>query len=100
MVALVCMVPFSRWWLWCETKLSKERAHRSIQTPPCSAELRRGVGLTAGDIGAVVHRYDEHRYEVEFVVGSGDTVALLTLTDRDVRPVARSEILHARALAS
>ena len=60
----------------------------------------RDVGLTAGDIGAVVHRYDEHRYEVDFVVGSGDTVALLTLTDSDVRPVAPSEILHARAHAS
>jgi hypothetical protein len=58
------------------------------------------VGLTAGDIGAVVHRYDDHRYEVEFVAGSGDTLAVLTLTDRDVRPVAPSEILHARALAS
>lgn len=62
--------------------------------------LRCEAGLTAGDIGAVVHRYNDHRYEVEFVAGSGDTLAVLTLTDRDVRPVAPSEILHARALAS
>ena len=29
----------------------------------------RSVGLAAGDIGAVVHRYDDRRFEVEFVVG-------------------------------
>jgi len=58
------------------------------------------VGLAAGDIGAVVHRFGADRFEVEFVAGSGDTVALLTLTTRDVRPLASSEILHARALVS
>lgn len=57
-----------------------------------------GVGLRTGDIGAVVHRYGPGGYEVEFVTGGGDTVAVLTLSDADVRPLAPREILHARPL--
>jgi hypothetical protein len=56
------------------------------------------VRLRAGDIGAVVHRYGSAGYEVEFVAGGGDTVAVLTLTESDVRPLAAGEILHARPL--
>ena len=56
-------------------------------------------GLKRGDIGAVVHVYqDESAYEVEFVEGSGRTVALVTLTDRDVRLMRQNEILHVRVL--
>lgn len=56
--------------------------------------------LKAGDIGTVVHRYrDEQRFEVEFVTAEGRTLAVLTLTDSDVRPVRGSEILHVRELA-
>ena len=56
------------------------------------------AGLTAGDIGAVVHRHGDGAYDVEFVAGSGRTVAVLTLADDDVRDLAPSEILHARPL--
>jgi hypothetical protein len=52
--------------------------------------------LRRGDIGAVVHRHDVGAFEVEFVTGGGDTVALVTVSDTDVRPMASSEILHAR----
>ena len=56
-------------------------------------------GLRAGDVGAVVHRYaDGLAYEVEFVSGEGRTVAVLTLTESDLRPMAEREILHARRL--
>jgi hypothetical protein len=58
------------------------------------------AGLTAGDIGAVVYCYDEGLYEVEFVAGSGETVVVLTLSARDVRPVAAGVILHARELSA
>jgi hypothetical protein len=52
-----------------------------------------------GDIGAVVHVYkDESAYEVEFVTGEGETVALLTLTSQDIRPMHEREILHVREL--
>ena len=53
--------------------------------------------LEAGDVGAIVHVYDAGKaFEVEFVAGSGSTVAVVTLESDDVRPVATSEILHVR----
>jgi hypothetical protein len=56
-------------------------------------------GLQKGDIGTVVHGYaDNAAYEVEFVTAQGRTVAVLTLTDMDIRPLADREILHVRAL--
>jgi len=58
-------------------------------------------GLRAGDLGAVVHLYDTaDAYEVEFVRADGRTVALVTLTPADVRPMMGDEILHVRRLAS
>jgi len=57
-------------------------------------------GLEQGDIGAVVHQYaNDEAYEVEFVTGDGETVAVLTLGPDAIRPMTRHEILHARALA-
>lgn len=54
-------------------------------------------GLVQGDIGAVVHVYpDGKAYEVEFVTAEGRTVAVLTLTNRDVRLMRPHEILRAR----
>ena len=56
--------------------------------------------LKSGDVGAVVHSYDEGKaFEVEFVTAEGKTLAVLTLTESDVRPFAGSEILHVRELA-
>jgi hypothetical protein len=53
-------------------------------------------GLRRGDIGAVVHCYKEGAaFEVEFVTGKGDTVAVITLEWKDVRPMYPNEILHA-----
>lgn len=57
-------------------------------------------GLRRGDVGAVVHCYaDGKTFEVEFVAGHGKTVAVVTLTEADVRPIERQEILHVRSLA-
>jgi len=57
-------------------------------------------GLQKGDIGAVVHAYESDRaYEVEFVTAEGRTVAVLTLTEKDVRVMNAREILHAREFA-
>ncbi len=56
-------------------------------------------GLKEGDIGAVVHCYGRGKaFEVEFVTGQGETIALLTLTAEDIRPMQQREILHAREL--
>ena len=59
-------------------------------------------GLEQGDIGAVVHRYagEQDAYEVEFVTGKGQTVAVLTLHRDEIRPMDRHEILHAREIAA
>ncbi|MBM4273818.1 MAG: DUF4926 domain-containing protein [Deltaproteobacteria bacterium] len=55
--------------------------------------------LKEGDIGAVVHCYrDRETFEVEFVTGQGETVALLTLSPESIRPVMGREILHVRGL--
>jgi hypothetical protein len=53
-------------------------------------------GLTRGDVGAVVHRYaDGLAFEVEFVTAEGRTIAVLTLTAEDIRPMRSQEILLA-----
>jgi hypothetical protein len=57
--------------------------------------------LKAGDVGTVVHCYDDGiGFEVEFVTAEGKTVALLTLTATDIRPIDRAEILHVREVES
>lgn len=57
-------------------------------------------GLRQGDVGTVVHRYaDGAAFEVEFMTAEGRTVALLTLTPRDIRLRAGPEILHVREFA-
>jgi hypothetical protein len=57
--------------------------------------------LRAGDVGAVVHVYDGGKaYEVEFVSGSGQTLALETLEPQDVRSLGEGDILHIRNVAA
>lgn len=54
-------------------------------------------GLKTGDVGTVVHGYDDKLgFEVEFVTAEGKTVAVLTLTTKDIRPFDNAEILHTR----
>ncbi len=55
-------------------------------------------GLKKGDIGAVVELYEPDGIEVEFVMGSGKTQALVTLRLQDVRSIKDSEILAVRSL--
>ena len=58
-------------------------------------------GLKSGDVGAVVHRYsDGSVFEVEFVAAEGRTVAVITLSRDDIRPMSKDEILHVRELAA
>jgi len=53
-------------------------------------------GLRRGDLGAVVEVYTPDGLELEFVTASGKTVALLTLSVRDVRPVADDDLVSVR----
>lgn len=53
-------------------------------------------GLRRGDLGAVVEVYEPDGLEVEFVTAAGRTEALVTLTARDVRPVAADDLVSVR----
>jgi hypothetical protein len=56
-------------------------------------------GHSHGDIGAVVHCYKSgEAFEVEFVNGKGETLAVVTLEARDVRLMNPNEILHVREI--
>ena len=59
-----------------------------------------GEKLEAGDVGTVVHVYqDGEAYEVEFVTLDGHTAAVATLEASQVRPVGRHDITHTRQLS-
>lgn len=56
--------------------------------------------LQAGDVGTVVHVYaDGAAYEVEFFRLDGRTVAVETVSASAVRPVASTDVTHARTRA-
>jgi hypothetical protein len=56
-------------------------------------------GLEPGDVGTVVHVYEDGKaYEVEFVTLDGHTAAVATVEATQVRPVSRRDITHVREL--
>ena len=58
-------------------------------------------GLQIGDVGTVVHRYgDDHASEVEFVDADGNTIAVVTLEDSEIRLPSAGEILHVREVST
>jgi hypothetical protein len=54
--------------------------------------------LREGDVGTVVLVHDGDGYEVEFMTLDGETVAVVSLTSAQVRPIAPGEIAHVRAV--
>lgn len=56
--------------------------------------------LKRGDIGAVVEVYARDGLEVEFVIGSGRTQALVTLKTSDVRAVGAADMLSVRSVGA
>lgn len=58
------------------------------------------VGLVAGDVGAVVGVYSAGGYEVEFTAPEGETVAVVTLGEEEIRRRRAHEILHVRPVAA
>ncbi len=71
---------------------------RELDTVALSHDIKE-YGLKRSDIGAIVHCYQNNQaFEVEFVTGAGETVALLTLTGKDIRAIKEKEILHVREL--
>lgn len=53
--------------------------------------------LKKGDLGAVVEIFEPGGLEVEFVLGSGETKALVTLMSSDVRLISATDILSVRS---
>lgn len=59
---------------------------RELDTVVLTHDIEQ-YSLKQGDVGAVVHCYDDGAaFEVEFVTAEGKTVALLALTPADIRP--------------
>jgi hypothetical protein len=58
-------------------------------------------GLKSGDIGtvALVHESGDG-HEVEFVNFDGETIAIISLTSKDMRPTSKRDIPHVRELAA
>ena len=53
--------------------------------------------LKIGDVGTIVHIYPSREaFEVEFLTLDGNTAALATVLPSQVRPVADTDITHAR----
>ena len=55
-------------------------------------------GLRRGDLGAVVDMHDPDGLEVEFVLASGKTQALVSLRYEDVRAVGEADLIAVRVL--
>jgi hypothetical protein len=55
-------------------------------------------GLRRGDLGAVVDLHDPDGLEVEFVLASGRTQALVSLRSSDVRAVGDGDLIAVREL--
>lgn len=55
-------------------------------------------GLCRGDLGAVVEVYEPDGVEVEFVRASGNTQAVVTLCEDDVRPIRDSDQIAVRSV--
>jgi hypothetical protein len=53
-------------------------------------------GLTRGDVGTVVLVHAGAGYEVEFMTLDGETLAVVSLRDKQLRPIGRREIAYAR----
>jgi hypothetical protein len=59
------------------------------------------LSLEAGDIGTVVLIHENGAgFEVEFVTLTGETLAVTTLTNSQVRPIRRGEVASARVFVA
>lgn len=56
------------------------------------------LGLCRGDIGTIVLAHGDRGYEVDFVSLDGETLAIISLSPQQVRPVRGREIAHARPI--
>ena len=71
--------------------------HQLLDTVVLNRDLPEH-GLCRGDLGAVVEVYSPDGLEVEFVRASGNTQAVVTLSEDDVRPVRDSDQIAVRSV--
>ncbi len=58
-------------------------------------------GLEAGDVGTVIHVHgDGVAFEVEFMTLTGESVAITTVSSKQLRPVGKHDVSHVRELAA
>lgn len=57
-------------------------------------------GLKAGDVGAVALVHEGGGYEVEFMTLDGQTLAVVSLSPRQLRSIGKGEIASARLVQS
>ena len=57
-------------------------------------------GLKRGDLGAIVDVYSADAIEVEFVIASGRTQALITLRASDIREIGDDDLVAVRPAGS
>jgi hypothetical protein len=57
------------------------------------------VGLKRGDVGTVVLLHGDRGFEVEFISLTGETLAVVSLSPHQVRPLGHREIAQARTVA-
>ncbi len=72
---------------------------RELDSVILSADLPE-YGLKEGDVGTVVLVHGQAGYEVEFMTLDGETLAIISLTPDQVRPIRQREIAHARNVES
>lgn len=70
---------------------------KMLQVVVLKRDLRKHK-LRKGDLGTVVERYKPDGLEVEFLRASGDTQAVVTLRERDVRPIDDRDVKAVRRL--
>ena len=70
---------------------------KTLDTVVVTADLP-SFGLRRGDIGAVVQVYSAYAVEVEFVMASGHTQAVVTLGTDHLRPVGSRDLLSVHQL--
>jgi len=56
--------------------------------------------LCRDDLGTIVMTHGDMGFEVEFMTLDGRTIAVVSLTREQVRPIGRQEIAHARAVGA
>lgn len=57
-------------------------------------------GLVSGDIGTVVLLHGSQGFEVEFMALDGETIAVVSLSQDQVRAIGPGEIAQARPIAA